>query len=673
MKRVLITGAGSYVGTKVRERLEKEPDKFQVEELDVQNPSWREYNFSGYDCVYHVAGIAHVSTDPSMEPLYMSVNRDLTIEVGKKAKDACVPQLIFMSSAIVYGDSDPCDVFKPITKETPVNPSNFYGLSKVEAEIGLMELCDDSFRVAILRCPMIYGPGCKGNFPKLAKLARIMPAFPNIENRRSMLYVGNLAELVALLVDSGKGGLYLPQNAEWSSTPKLVKALAEAQGRNVTLVNALNPAMSFLFSKTNAYLKAFGNLYYSHESSQVGLSYQVTSLKESIDDTISASKPNQKCGGTMKVRRRTKRILFAVNHDVVIYNFRLELVEALIDEGYEVHISSPYGERIDELVSLGSIFHEIQISRHGTNPLTEAALLRQYRKLLDDVKPDVVLTYTVKPNIYCGIACQQAGIPYVANITGLGTSIEHGWPLQSLVLTLYRKGLRKAYKVFFQNSANLEFMIKHKVVYGEYDILPGSGVNTDRFAIAEYPTSNTPISFVTIGRIMRDKGTDDLIAAARIIKSRHPEVSFLILGMYDDDYEKVIQQAIEDGTVTHVTQQFDIRPYVARAHALVHPSWHEGMSNVCLEAASMGRPVIASDIPGCRETFKNGVSGISFEPKNANSLVDALEKFINLPYEEKKVMGLMGRRWVKKGFDRQIVVSKYLEVIEAIEREMSNA
>lgn len=281
MKRILITGAGSYVGGKVYKRLEQEPEKFQVKELDVQDPSWSDFDFSGYDCVYHVAGIAHVSTDPSMEPLYMAVNRDLTIEVAKKAKEEGVSQLIFMSSAIVYGDSDPCDVFRPITKETPVNPSNYYGLSKVEAEVGLMELCDSSFTVAILRCPMIYGPECKGNFPTLAKLACIMPIFPDIENRRSMLYVGNLAELIAKLVESGQGGLYLPQNAEWSSTPKLVKALAAAQGKKIALVSVFNPAIKLFFGKTNAFVKAFGNLYYDQADSDSHLGYQRFELQES--------------------------------------------------------------------------------------------------------------------------------------------------------------------------------------------------------------------------------------------------------------------------------------------------------------------------------------------------------------------------------------------------------
>lgn len=285
MRRVLITGAGSYVGGRVRERLEREPDRFEVEELDLEDPSWRAFDLSGYDCVYHVAGIAHVSADPGMGPLYMSVNRDLAIEVGRRAKEAGVSQIIFMSSAIVYGDSDPCDVFRPITGETPVDPSNYYGLSKVEAEVGLMELAGPAFRVAILRCPMIYGPGCKGNFPRLTRLARKSPVFPRIHNRRSMLYVGNLAELVVGLIYKGLGGLFLPQNEEWASTPSLVEALAECQGRRVRLVPVPGPVADAI-CRLPVGRKAFGNLYYARESSQCGIDYQRFSWGDSIRATV---------------------------------------------------------------------------------------------------------------------------------------------------------------------------------------------------------------------------------------------------------------------------------------------------------------------------------------------------------------------------------------------------
>lgn len=282
MKRVLITGAVSYVGTHVMQRLQEEPEGFEVQELDVKGEAWKAFDFSGYDSVFHVAGIAHVSTDPSMEPLYMQVNRDLTIDVAKHAKDAGVRQFIFMSSSIVYGDSS-VDDKGPITLETQPNPANFYGRSKLEAEEGINRLAGDDFRVAILRCPMIYGPGCKGNFPLLAKIARALPFFPAFENRRSVLYVGNLAEFIAKLVECGKGGMYFPQNKEYMSTSQMVFELAKGQGKGIRLSRALAPFARIACRKVDAAKKAFGNLYYDMAMSRYGFEYQTISFEESIE------------------------------------------------------------------------------------------------------------------------------------------------------------------------------------------------------------------------------------------------------------------------------------------------------------------------------------------------------------------------------------------------------
>ena len=282
MKRVLITGAGSYVGGFVKRRLEREPEKFAVEELDVQGDAWRSFDFSGYDCVYHVAGIAHVSTDPSMEGLYYKVNRDLAVEVGERAKSAGVGQFIFMSSSIVYGDSTAHDE-GPITRETPASPANFYGRSKLEAEEGLRALSDSGFKVAILRCPMIYGPGCKGNFPTLAKIARSVPIFPAVSNKRSVLYVENLAEFVAQLIERGLEGMFWPQNAEFMSTSEAVFELAKAQGKRLHLSKLLAPLAEFACGHINAARKAFGSLYYDRSLSEYGFGYQVCSFGESIE------------------------------------------------------------------------------------------------------------------------------------------------------------------------------------------------------------------------------------------------------------------------------------------------------------------------------------------------------------------------------------------------------
>ncbi len=260
-------------------------------------------------------------------------------------------------------------------------------------------------------------------------------------------------------------------------------------------------------------------------------------------------------------------------------------------------------------------------------------------------------------------------VPYCANVTGLGVAIENGGILGLLTLHLYRWGLAGARTVFFQNSSNKDLMQSKKVINGSSCLLPGSGVNTTRFQEMEYPSENEDTRFITVGRIMRDKGIEELLESARAIRAKHRNVHFILLGPFDEEWESTVDKAVANGVITYIPRQPDVRPYVASCHAILHPSWHEGMSNVCLEAASMGRPVIASDIPGCRETFDAGVSGISFEPRNAESLTDAIERFIELPYEEKKQMGHAGREKVVREFDRQIVINKYLEEISAIAKE----
>lgn len=372
------------------------------------------------------------------------------------------------------------------------------------------------------------------------------------------------------------------------------------------------------------------------------------------------------------VAHSSKKILILANFAQGIYSFRREVVQA-IAERYEVWLCVPEAsddEYVQALCSLGAKHIQAEhLSRRGTNPLEDEQLLIFYNKVLRQVQPSVVLTYTIKPNVYGGMACSMQRIPFIANVTGLGTSIQNGGPMQRLTLGLYGLGLRGANKVFFQNSANKDFMVSRGVVAGLYDVLPGSGVNTKWFEAQDYPSPEAPITFITVGRIMRDKGTAELIEAARIVKERHHEIRFQLLGSFDEDWEQVVEDAVKEGLIEYIPQQPDTRSFVAESHALVHPSYHEGMSNVCLEAAAMARPVIASAIPGCRETFDEGVTGLGFEPKSANSLADALERFIALPWEEKRAMGLAGREKVKREFDRQIVIDKYLAEIENIAKE----
>lgn len=288
MKKILITGANSYIGTSFEKYMEKWPEKYQVDTLDMIGDDWKKYNFTGYDSVYHVAGIAHSDNGKisrEKAKLYYDVNSKLTIQTAMKAKKSGVKQFIFMSSAIVYGDSAPIGKMKMITKDTPVNPANCYGDSKVKAENGLRKLEDENFKVVILRPPMIYGKGSKGNYPLMSKLAQKLPIFPNVKNCRSMLYVDNLMEFVRLMVENEERGTFWPQNAEYSNTSELVKMIAAQHGKRVILVKGCTLLLFLLRFATGIVDKAFGNLAYDKNISQYKENYRLFTLGESIKET----------------------------------------------------------------------------------------------------------------------------------------------------------------------------------------------------------------------------------------------------------------------------------------------------------------------------------------------------------------------------------------------------
>ena len=291
MKKILITGANSYIGTSFEQYLLQWPDKYAITTVDMIDGSWRQTSFTGYDTVYHVAGIAHSDSGAITEEkkaLYYRINTDLTVETAKKAKADGVKQFIFMSSAIVYGDSAPIGKSKIITKDTPVSPANCYGDSKVQAENGIRPLADESFKVVILRPPMIYGKGSKGNFPLLVNLANKLPVFPKVSNQRSMLYIGNLVEFVRLMIENEEEGTFWPQNAEYSNTSELVKLIATANGRSIMLVPCLTWLLKLTSHATGLVNKAFGNLAYDQEMSCYPVDYRKFSPAESIRLSVSS-------------------------------------------------------------------------------------------------------------------------------------------------------------------------------------------------------------------------------------------------------------------------------------------------------------------------------------------------------------------------------------------------
>ena len=286
MKRVLITGANSYIGMSFEKYIKDNfPNDFEIDTVDMIDGSWREKSFAGYDVVYHVAGIAHSDNgkiSKEKEKLYRSVNTDLTIETAKKAKVDGVKQFIFMSSMIVYGESSPIGKKKVITKDTEPKPANCYGDSKLQAELGIQPLQDDYFKVAIVRPPMIYGKGSKGNFPTLEKYAKKLKIFPYVKNERSMLYIGNLVEFIRLIIINEDSGIFFPQNGEYSNTSELVQTIAVALKKRVRLWKGFAWLLKILSIFSGLINKAFGNLTYEFDMSIYKEEYRKYSLKESI-------------------------------------------------------------------------------------------------------------------------------------------------------------------------------------------------------------------------------------------------------------------------------------------------------------------------------------------------------------------------------------------------------
>ncbi|TVX79114.1 NAD-dependent epimerase/dehydratase family protein [Peribacillus simplex] len=283
MKKILITGSNSYVGTCLEKWLDNYPDRYSIDSISLRNNLWKKKDFSEYDVVFHVAGIAHVSSDPKMEDMYYKVNRDLTIETAEKAKVEGVKQFIFMSSIIVYGDSSSNK--RVIDRNTVPTPSNFYGNSKLLAEEGINPLESDEFKVVILRPPMIYGKGSKGNYPRLAKVAQKLPVFPDIENQRSMLHIDNLCEFVRIIIENEENGIFFPQNSDYVKTSEMVKLIAEMHGKKIKLVKIFNPVLKALGNNIGIVNKVFGNLVYEMSLSDYKENYRIRNLEESIIET----------------------------------------------------------------------------------------------------------------------------------------------------------------------------------------------------------------------------------------------------------------------------------------------------------------------------------------------------------------------------------------------------
>lgn len=354
--------------------------------------------------------------------------------------------------------------------------------------------------------------------------------------------------------------------------------------------------------------------------------------------------------------------LILTNNDIGLYRFRRELIEALCKE-YKVFMALPEGEMIPELKKTGASYIPFPFRRRGMNPFADLGQFLRYVRLIRKIRPCVVLTYTIKPNVYGGLACRVTKTPYIGNVTGLGTAMANGGILSFITSCLYTLGLKSARCVFFQNAAQRELFTQRQLVQGKTRLIPGSGVNLNDHRLTAYPPHDGITHFLFVGRIMRDKGIEELLAAMRKLRETHSDIFLDIVGGYDEDYSQAIELAQEEGFAKYHGLQLDVRPFYQAAHCIVLPSYHEGTSNVLLESSAIGRPVITTTVPGCRETFDEGISGFGCQPGDAGGLAKAMEKFLALSWEERAAMGRAGHEKMLREFDRQIVTDAYMEEI----------
>lgn len=354
-----------------------------------------------------------------------------------------------------------------------------------------------------------------------------------------------------------------------------------------------------------------------------------------------------------------KKILIITNHSYMLYRFRLELIEAL-SEHNEIAISMPFVGHEDDFAALGYRLIETNVDRRGVNPITDIKLFNKYRKLLKEERPDFVITYSIKPNVYGGFAARLAGVPYFVNVQGLGSAFESK-VLSALVSVMYKTALRRAETVFFENAEDERLFVSRRIVpQSKTTIVPGAGINLDKYQYTEYP-ENEKFHFLYLGRLMKEKGVDELFGAVERLYADGESFVLDLVGFFEDEYSESVKRLESLGVVHFHGFITDPCPYYAMSDCVVMPSWHEGMSNVLLEAAAVGRPVITTDISGCREAVDDGVSGLLVRVKDQDDLYDKMKKMLHTDAKARKHMGEAAREKMKREFDKEKVVGLTLK------------
>lgn len=639
MKKILVTGANSYIGMSFENYVSDDKD-FQIDTIDMIDGSWREYDFSNYDVIFHVAGIAHAdvgNVSEERKQLYYKVNTDLAIEVAKKAKAESVKQFIFMSSMIVYGGCEE----KCITASTQPKPENFYGDSKWQADKGVQELNDDSFKVVVLRPPMIYGKNSKGNYPVLAKMATKLPVFPVVNNQRSMLYVGNLCEFIKQMIENEESGVFFPQNDEYTHTSLMVKEIAKVKGHKILMLHGFNWTIS-LMKKIGGKIgrlanKAFGDSYYEMSLSEYKTDYRKFSLQESIELTERDDD--------------SKKALMLASVASMIDLFNADNIDILIEQGYKVDVSTNFDsgsitsqDRVDEykqeLINRGIGVYNTPIPRSISKVVDMLKSYRIVKRISLENKYQIVHCHSPIGGVICRLACRKArkkfGTKVIYTAHGFhffdGAS-KNAWlifyPIEKLcsrftdvIITINQEDYKRAKKFHAMD-------VKY---------IPGIGVHTQEFRniIIDKKFMREELGFdeddfiiMSTGQISVRKNHEVIIQA--LSKITDSKVKYLIVGFgeLEEKLKQLVNELGLEKRVVFAGYRGDVKKLLHSVDVFAFPSLQEGLPVSLMEAMCVGLPVVASKIRGNVDLVADGKNGFLVDKYDVDGFAKAINDFVN--------------------------------------------
>lgn len=661
-KKVLITGAGSYIGEAFKSYTEEKYEgNFEIDSLDMLDPAWKEKDFSKYDIIYHVAGIAHADVGNVSEEVkqkYYAVNTDLTIEVARKAKEEGVKEFVFMSSMIVYGESAPYGKMKLIDKNTVPNPANFYGDSKLQADVGVRELADNNFKVIVLRPPMIYGKGSKGNYPILAKLAKKMPVFPEVSNQRSMLHIDNLCEflcqIMLIKVFKYTSVVLVPQNGEWTKTSEMVGEIAKVSGKKIRNMKIFAPAV-WIGGKVPGKIgelvnKAFGNNAYSQEMSVYGgIDYRVVDLRTSIERTEGRDE------------KKKPKALIVASVASMIDQFNMQNIELLLENGYDVDVACNFKvgsncseKRIAELLKVLTEKNvnafQIDFSRNVFNIIKDIVAIKQTNAVMKNNANSINKARIIESYKYCIVHSHSPIGGIVGRLVAKRNGVKNIYTAHGF--HFYKGGALKNWLLFYPIEKLFSVITDVLITINEEDYelarkkfkakkiykIPGIGLDMSKFQILKFDReayrrklglSDKNFMILSVGELNENKNHKLVIQAISKMKDESVHYYIAGVGKNKDEYEELIRKLKIDNQVHLLGYRTDIAELNYCADVFAFPSIREGLGMAALEALACGTPVCGMDTRGVKEYVVNGQTGYVFE-NNVEDCINSLEQIIRM-------------------------------------------